>query len=198
MFKHGEIQKLEVAKAHIETAALMIGVGGDTRSIHVLLMAGEELIYSFTRATGGTLKFDLDQRIRPERRREWLAAKNKAYNFFKHADRDAEVDYSGPSEEQLATLNQLTIVFAVANLPALGIKLAPHVDWVWRAAIVAMPSLIDWDQLPDMDRDRVTKAAETISSSSVRQAILAQAFATDAVLTSDVELALQAKHVMSK
>ena len=119
MFDGDIAPKLEVAKAHIETAVLLYAVNGDTRSIHLLVMAAEEVIRTYAKATGQSLKLDIDEMIRPEKRREWIAAKNKAYNYFKHADRDAEIAYDGPAKDNLERLNEMTIVQASVNLPAL-------------------------------------------------------------------------------
>jgi hypothetical protein len=60
----------------------------DEVSIHTLSEAAAQVLYDI----GG--EYDVksilrdSDRIRPERRREWLAVVSKSRNFFKHADRD--------------------------------------------------------------------------------------------------------------
>ena len=174
MFAEGENHKLAVAKAHIDTAALMIAMDADPRSVHLLVMAAEELVRSYCKKTGKTLQLDIDGMMRAELRKEWFASKHKAYNYFKHADRDAEKPYSGPGRGNLITLNDMMILQAAINLPKLGVELASHVGWVWRAALVAHPQLVDWEAIPDVDVEIVRKAGANLDRATVREAILAQ------------------------
>jgi hypothetical protein len=84
------LTKFDVAERQLNQAVRLFFSGGDEVSVHTLAEASAQVLYD-TRAQhgGGTSLIRDSDRIRPERRKEWLSYAHKSRNFFKHADRDA-------------------------------------------------------------------------------------------------------------
>jgi hypothetical protein len=134
--------KLRVAVAHLESAALLMAVDGDEKSIHVLIHASEELVRTYAENTGKPLAFEFYGTIKVERRTEIYNLMRKAYNYFKHADKDAEVPYSGPDNHQLYTINSLLFHATVQNLLGLGVDPGRFVFINSQLCILEQPNLV--------------------------------------------------------
>ena len=82
------LSKFDVAERQLLQAIRLFFKEEDEVSIHTLSEAAAQVLCDI----GG--EYDVksilrdSDRIRPERRREWLAVVSKSRNFFKHADRD--------------------------------------------------------------------------------------------------------------
>ncbi len=84
------IAKIEAVRRQLRTAIRMFFEDGDSVSIHTLTAAGHELLRGLLKLKGeGSFMKDSDV-VRPDFRKEWVAAINRAQNFFKHADRDVD------------------------------------------------------------------------------------------------------------
>lgn len=83
------VTKFDAAERQLNQAIRLFFSGGDEVSIHTLAEASAQVLYDTRVKHGGgdSLLRDSD-RIRPERRKEWLSYVHKSRNFFKHADRD--------------------------------------------------------------------------------------------------------------
>ncbi|UYQ70648.1 hypothetical protein OF122_11240 [Pelagibacterium flavum] len=149
MFQAQVPHKLSIAFDHVRMAILLTAVGGDVKSIHLLVMAATDIISAYAAETGAELSVDIDAHIKPESRKVWFKAKKRAYNFFKHADLDPTAEYDGPDAEKLAWLNDAGLIQAITNLRGLGLQLTPSMQWFWRAALVLMPQIIVWDEMPE-------------------------------------------------
>lgn len=99
--------KLDVAGEHIRAAIQMIATGVNPFSTHVVVMACEEMLRSIAQAKNVEPSGSFDEAIKPDRLKEWRQHLRSAYNFFKHADKDPEKIYEGPSGEQLNILNEI-------------------------------------------------------------------------------------------
>lgn len=190
-----KITKLDVARDHIETAVLLNALGADDKSVHLVVMAADELIRAYAKATGKTLSLDIDAMIRDDAKKVWFAAKSKAYNYFKHADRDAEVEYDGPEGDKLTTLNDLTILMAVTNLRALGVGLSAAASQQANGFLVLNPQMAKWDEIfadhPEL-KDGFDSLGE-VTRKDLMLASLATKLAEGAVSQKDVEAAIAAQ-----
>ncbi|HXO70041.1 MAG TPA: hypothetical protein VN838_13855 [Bradyrhizobium sp.] len=112
--------KLDIAGGHIRAAIQMIAIGANPYSTHVIVMACEEMLRSIAEARKAALAGSLDHAVKKDRLDEWRKHIRSAYNFFKHADRDASTDYDGPSEGNLQILNQIQTMLNCASYQGLS------------------------------------------------------------------------------
>lgn len=145
--KHAELTKLDIATLHIVAGIQMIALRANPYSTHLQVMACDEIIETVAEKRNVLLSYGSKLRIKDEHRKEWFAIKRKAYNFFKHADRDADAMYDGPSETDLILLNDITLIMAITGLNQLG---HPYPQ-VFTMFVVAMasyyPRYYKWDDL---------------------------------------------------
>jgi hypothetical protein len=104
------ISKIDIVDAHLTSAVQMIAVGCDPVSVHIVVMACEELVSSVANDRGIVLEHDFRFHIKDEHHKDWLNLNRKAYNFFKHADRDANEIYSKLSRFELMRINDLKLL----------------------------------------------------------------------------------------
>jgi hypothetical protein len=114
------IAKLQVVEAHLRTTAQLIAIEADPISTLLVVMAAEEMILSLARQKGTPLRWDYKLFVKDEYHKEWRDAQRKACNYFKHADRDAGVDYSGPPMAKLTWLNEVQTLMNLDGYRALG------------------------------------------------------------------------------
>ena len=103
------LTKFDVAERQLNQAIRLFFSRGDEVSIHTLAEASAQVLYDTRAQHGGgdSLIRDSD-RIRPERRKEWLSYAHKSKNFFKHADRDP-----GEAHEFKDIFNHFSLLDAV-------------------------------------------------------------------------------------
>ncbi len=90
------LNKRDVALRQVRTAIRLFILGEDLVSIHTLAAAAHQVLRDLLKPAGeGSILKDND-RIRPERRKEFAQKINEAENFAKHAerDRDAVLDFN--------------------------------------------------------------------------------------------------------
>jgi hypothetical protein len=109
------ISKLGVVAAHIRTAMQMIAIEADPISVHLPVMAAEEMILSIAKQRNVFLRTDFRHYVKEEHHKEWRDATRKAYNYFKHADRDLGGYYSGPTFPKLKWLNEVQTLFNITG-----------------------------------------------------------------------------------
>lgn len=85
------LTKFDVAERQLNQAIHLFFDGGDPVSVHTLAEAASQVLYDIRKEIGAVSKLRDSDRIRPEYKREWLAALARSRNFFKHADKDADV-----------------------------------------------------------------------------------------------------------
>jgi hypothetical protein len=85
------VGKLEAAERQLNTAIRLHFQGSDPLSIHTLAAAAQQILVDIGNSRGieGVMysQETLD-RVRPEKRAEWLKATRAPQNFLKHADKD--------------------------------------------------------------------------------------------------------------
>lgn len=85
-----KLTKFDVAERQLNQAIALFFNGGDAVSIHTLAEAATQVLYDIRAKHGGVSLFRDSDRIREERKKEWLSYAFKSRNFFKHADRDGD------------------------------------------------------------------------------------------------------------
>jgi hypothetical protein len=139
--------KLEIASFHVDAAIRMIGRGINPYSVHLQVMASDEIIEAVAEARDVLLPYGTKLRIKDKYRREWFAAKRKAYNFVKHATRDPESKYDGPDRATLLRLNDMTLAMSINGLRELKHEIPQmFVEYVI-AVFVLYPELCKWEEL---------------------------------------------------
>ena len=84
------VTKLDAAKRQMHEAIRLLFEGRDPVSIHTLAAAAAQVLADLCNSRGVGMPLRNGDRIREERRREWLQAMKASENFFKHADRDPD------------------------------------------------------------------------------------------------------------
>lgn len=102
------LTKFDAAERQLNQGILLFFEEGDPISIHTIVEAALQILYDIRGEFGGEAKFREHDRIKPEFKKEWLAALARAKNFFKHADRDA-----GATIEFDENLNHTSMLEAV-------------------------------------------------------------------------------------
>jgi hypothetical protein len=124
--------KLDMIEEHITAAIQMIATGCNPFSTHIVVKAAHELVEVIANKRGILLGWDPRIWIKDEHLGEYRALANKAYNYLKHADRDADKHYDGPDAHELATLNEILTVLNVNGYKMLGCHISPAlIDFSW-------------------------------------------------------------------
>lgn len=84
------LSKFEVAERQLHTAITLFFNDADPVSVHALAESSSQVLYDIREKFGAISLARDNDRIRPERKKEWLQALFKSRNFFKHADRDKD------------------------------------------------------------------------------------------------------------
>lgn len=82
------ITKFEAAERQLIQAIRLFFREEDAVSIHTLSEAASQILYDIGKELGAQSMFRDSDRIREDKRKEFLAILFKSRNFFKHADRD--------------------------------------------------------------------------------------------------------------
>jgi hypothetical protein len=82
------LSKFDVAERQLLLVIRLFFEEEDDVSIHTLSEAAAQILHDIGKAEGVFSMVRDNNRIRPERKKEWLAAIFKSRNFFKHADKD--------------------------------------------------------------------------------------------------------------
>jgi hypothetical protein len=123
----GSISKLDIAEHHLITSIELIAIEASPISTHVIVMACEEILRKLMDAEGVLSDFDYKLYIVDEHHTDFLRLIRRSYNFFKHADSDAEEKYDGPPLPDLATVNEIRTVMNAVGYRDLGGKNLPLV-----------------------------------------------------------------------
>ncbi len=147
MASEEKIGKLDIATHHVMAAIQMISVRCNPYAVHLVAMAADELVETVAEKTGVTLTFASSRWIKKEHLKDWFKGKRKFYNYFKHADRDHDIEYIGPDPATLQMVNDLLLLMACYGLEELGHK-TPDVFASFTALVFGFyPHFYDWDAL---------------------------------------------------
>jgi hypothetical protein len=100
------ITKREAALRQLDQAIWLFFQRGDMLAVHTLAAASLQLFTDIAKKEGVVSRMEeaVERRIRPEHRKEWVAAVSRTRNFLKHADRDADQSHEYAEEETLFVL----------------------------------------------------------------------------------------------
>jgi hypothetical protein len=122
--------KLRVSK--VDAAIRMLFDNGDPVAIHTLAAAGGRILRDLCEQKQTPNHLALTAMIRPGKEKEFHAAMNRAANFFKHADKDADEVLDGIDEK----VNDSVLMMALMQYQDLGLALTAemHALHHWYAA----------------------------------------------------------------
>lgn len=119
------MRKTDVIGHHIVAAIQMIAIQSSPVSTHVIVMAAEEMIRQVAAARNVPITADYRIFIKDEFQSEYLNRVRKAYNWFKHADRDANAAYDGPPLKDLPKVNDILTLINIMGHAEIGGIAAP-------------------------------------------------------------------------
>ena len=114
------IAKLDVAKDHIETSIRMIAHRFAPVSTHVIVMAGEDVIRGIANHKAIELESDFRRFIKAEYHGEYIKLSKLAYNYFKHADKDAGNPLQGTVLRNLRQINDAKTILNIRCFAQVG------------------------------------------------------------------------------
>jgi hypothetical protein len=81
------------ALRHLVHSAIRLTLAGeDPFAIHLLIQSGEKLVRGIANKAGVLLRLDFDPHLKGGTREEFYYFWRIAYNYFKHAEHDADID----------------------------------------------------------------------------------------------------------
>lgn len=110
------VNKIDAARRQIDTAIELLFENRDPVSIHTLATAGGRIVRDICEQRKTPTWESFKKWVRPGMERVFFAALQRAANFFKHADRDADEILDNVREE----LNDVTILLAIQYYTDLG------------------------------------------------------------------------------
>ncbi len=131
--------KLDVIRCHIRSAIQMIAVECHPSSVHTVVMACERLILDLSVARNVLIEWHYKLWIKDEHKREFEDAKNKAYNYFKHADTDPEIQYAGPKVDDLININEVQTLLNVQGYVKLSERNEPDFNFFAALMLIRHP-----------------------------------------------------------
>lgn len=134
--------KLRVVLGHLEAASVMMALDLEPISVHVLLMAAEEITESYAERCGTKLFLswkEIKASLPKQMAVEIHNARAKPYNFAKHADTDPHANYPGPSATDLYAVNALIWYATSENLLRLGLEPSPRMKLLQSICLIGVP-----------------------------------------------------------
>lgn len=141
-------------------------------SSHVLVMACRELTESIASYRNVDLPLSSERFIRKEHLVEWRQATVRAYNFFKHADRDPSATMTEDDPARIEGLNDLAMLANISHLHHLGYNLHPAYSGFWVSIALIYPNLMNW---PAIDAHNPEAAAIRQKFGEVSRPVVMQA-----------------------
>jgi hypothetical protein len=117
------LDKQEAIRHLIHTAIRLIAKRENPFAIHVLVHSADKLLIDMAKSRGRKLRVDLETYIKPEYRKEFFEKHRALYNYFKHADKDFDVDLP---VRDIMKRNVMTLFISVANYSELFGKTTNH------------------------------------------------------------------------
>lgn len=152
------VSKLRVVEAHLETAIKLIAIEASPISTHLIIMACEEMIESVAKHKNVAPPADMRDFIVDEYQKDYRKLNRQMYNFFKHADRDADDILDSPATRQLQTINELKLALNLRNFASVGGKFPPCMTSYTSAIILKYPHIVKpaaFDQHPAVKKGLV-------------------------------------------
>lgn len=158
-----EISKMNVIEHHLTAAIQMIAIGCNSYSIHLVVMACEELIATLAGQRNVLLDYDFRIYVKDEYHKQYRDVVRRAYNFCKHADRDPDEKLIEPEEEALKWVNEVQTILNSNGYRRLGgANLQPISDFALLMSIKHPAHFkVQWlDQFPDLKAKYVELCAD--------------------------------------
>lgn len=111
------VKKLEAVKRQLHTAITLWFTDTDPVSVHTLACAAHQIVHDINKQTDGNELLLDSSVIRGEFRNEYLNEMRKAMRFFKHADRDPDLN---GTVEYSPSITELFILFSIIGLERFG------------------------------------------------------------------------------
>ncbi len=116
------VSKIDAARRQIDVAIRLLFSQGDAVAIHTLAAAGGRILKDLCEQKATPSHIAFSDMIRPGKEAEFNALMNRASNFFKHADRDADEILDGVEEE----VNDAVLMIATVAYADLGYTPSPE------------------------------------------------------------------------
>jgi len=85
-----KISKLGAAERQLREAIRLVFQDRDPISVHTLACAAHQILYDISKSRG--LSSNIKDVVPNRKRREWFNILNTSYNFFRHANKDQEME----------------------------------------------------------------------------------------------------------
>jgi hypothetical protein len=133
------LDKQEAIRHLIHTASRLIAKRENPFAIHVLVHSADKLLIDMAKSRGRKLRVDLETYIKPEYRKEFFEKHRTLYNYFKHADKDFDVDLPVCD---IMKRNVMTLFISVANYSELFGETTYHMILHMVFVIALAPEII--------------------------------------------------------
>jgi hypothetical protein len=133
------LDKQEAIRHLIHTAIRLIAEREDPFAIHVLVHSADKLLIDMAKQQGRELRVDWEEYVKPEYRKQFFDKHRAIYNYFKHADKDFDVDFP---VRDIMKLNIMTLFICTANYNELFGEITNHMTLLSVFVMALVPEII--------------------------------------------------------
>jgi len=143
--RHMYIDKQTVVKWQVNASIRNILAGECPVATHVIVQSAREIMYEYAKAKNIELIHDLSNLVKPEHVKTVRAVFKEHYNFFKHADKDAddEIDITN-----IHVVNEAETMLNIGKFNQLFKIPSQHMMVFNMYMMMRKPDLFDIDQMP--------------------------------------------------
>ncbi len=142
-----QIGKLQIAEHHIDASLQMIAANVNAYSTHLIVHSCQRILFDLAKARGSFTTADHRLYVKQDRQKEWLKLMSAASNYFKHADKDHDEGYTGPSVENLSDVNEAELMMNIADAQRLGSESRAHWSDFVNYVMIRNPGLFKLDYI---------------------------------------------------
>ncbi|ASR08318.1 hypothetical protein CHY08_15125 [Rhizobium leguminosarum bv. viciae] len=156
------VEKQEVARRLLHSAIRNIFNGECPIATHVLIGSATTLMHEYAKANGKDLALDVEKYVHAEFKKGFAQAMKSHYNFFKHANHDADlaIDITNISE-----VNEVAVYGAIIEYWNIFPDRPHQMQLFFSIATIMYPDLFNWDTLgaefPEVERHRLELASRS-------------------------------------
>ena len=138
------VEKHEVARRLLHSAIRNIFNGECPIATHVLIGSATTLMHEYAEANGIDLALDVEKHVQAEYKKGFAQAMKSHYNFFKHANHDAElaIDITNISE-----VNEVAVYGAIVEYWNIFSDRPHQMQLFFSIATIIYPDLFNWGSL---------------------------------------------------
>jgi hypothetical protein len=133
------VSKIDAARRQIDVAIRLLFSHGDAVAIHTLASAGARILRDLCEQQATPSHVAFKDVIRPGKEKEFNALLNRAANFYKHADRDADEIPDGVEEE----VNDAVLMIATMAYADLGYTPSPEMTALHYSYVALHPNVLN-------------------------------------------------------